>query len=110
MVTGFGGANVIVVGDSHALPEVLKAGGDLVGELLRGDSGGRCGALHLLAVLVGPGEEEGVVAQQAMASRDDIGGDGGVGVADVGAGVDVVDRRGEEELFCSLWHRLERPV
>jgi len=38
----------------HALPEVLKAGGDLVGELLWWDSGGRCGALHLLAVLVVP--------------------------------------------------------
>jgi hypothetical protein len=61
-------------------------------------------------VLVGAGEEEGVVAQQAVASRDDIGGDGGVGVADVGARVDVVDRRGEIELFCGFWHRLEWPV
>ena len=61
-----------------------------------------------LAVLVGAGEKKRVVAQQAMAARDDVGGDGGVGVADVGAGVDVVDRRGEVKLFGRLWHRLER--
>jgi hypothetical protein len=45
-------------------------------------------------VLVGAGEEEGVVAQQAVASRDDIGGNGRVGVPDMRAGVDVVDWRG----------------
>jgi hypothetical protein len=50
-------------------------------------------------VLVGAGEEEGVVAEQAVAARDDVGDDGGVGVADVGARVDVVDRRGEVELL-----------
>ena len=87
-----GGADVVVVGDAHAVPEVAEAGGDLVGELLRGDAGGGGGALDLLAVLVGAGEEEGVVAEQAVAAGDDVGRDGGVGVADVRARVDVVDR------------------
>ncbi len=78
---------------------VAKLAGDLVGELLRRDAGGGGGALDLLAVLVGAGEEEGIVAEQAVAAGDDVGGDGGVGVADVRARVDVVDRRGEVELF-----------
>ena len=34
-----------------------------------------------------------------MAAGDDVGRDGAVGVADVGARVDVVDRRGEIELL-----------
>ena len=87
----FGGADVVVVGDAHALPERLELGGDLVGELLRRDAGGGGAALDLLAVLVGAGEEEGVVAEEAVAAGDDVGGDGGVGVADVRARVDVVD-------------------
>ena len=81
-----------------------ELGGDLVGELLRRDAGGGGGALDLLAVLVGAGEEEGVVAEQAVAAGDDVGGDGGVGVADVRARVDVVDRGGEVELFLCVRH------
>ncbi len=63
------------------------------------DAGGGGAALDLLAVLVGAGEEVGVVAQQAVAAGEDVGDDGGVGVADVGARVDVVDGGGEVELF-----------
>ena len=98
-MAGVGGADVVVVGDAHAVPEGAELGGDLVGELLRRDAGGGGGALDLLAVLVGAGEEVGVVAEEAVAAGDDVGDDGGVGVADVGARVDVVDRRGEVELF-----------
>ncbi len=60
LVLGVGGADVGVVGDAHAVPEVFEGFGDLVGELLRGDAGGGGAALDLLAVLVGAGEEEGV--------------------------------------------------
>jgi len=55
-----------------------------------------------LAVLVGSGEEEGVVAEETVAASEDVGNDGGVGVADVGSRVDVVDRRGEVELFGDM--------
>ena len=63
LVFGAGGADEAVVGDAHALPEVLEGGGDLVGELLWGEvcSGG--GAGYFLSVLVGAGEEKGVVAE-----------------------------------------------
>ena len=95
-----GGADELVVGDAHALPEVAEGGGDLVGELLRWDAGGGGGALDLLAVLVGAGEEVCVVAEETVATGDDVGRNGGVGVADVRARIDVIDGRGEVE----LWH------
>ncbi len=55
-VAGLGGADVVVVGDAHAVPEGLEAGGDLVGELLGREAGGGSGALDFLAVLVGARE------------------------------------------------------
>ena len=51
------------------------------------------GALHLLAMLVGAGGEDGIVALHALEALDGVGGERGVGVADVRRGVDVVDRR-----------------
>jgi len=87
VVAGFGGAEEVVVGDSHALPrgpESWRRPGwrtAVVGfrRPLRS-------ACTFWPLLVGAGEEEGVFAQQAVTARDDIGGDGGVGVADVGTG------------------------
>jgi hypothetical protein len=63
-----------------------------------------CRALDLLAVLVGSGEEERVISQQPVAACEDVGHDGGVRVADVRAGVDVVDRCGEIVGFLLVWH------
>src|SRR5204862_250533 len=54
-------------------------------------------ALDLQAVLVGTGEEPDVVTDQTVPTGDRIGGDGRVGVADVGRVVHVVDRRGQVE-------------
>ena len=104
-MAGFGSADVVRVSDAHAVPEIFELSGDLIGELLGGDAGGGGGALDLLAVLVGAGEEEGIVAEEAVAAGEDVRNDGGVGVADVGARVDVIDRRGEVELLWWLRHR-----
>ena len=104
LVAGFCGADEVGVGDAHAAPEVAEGLRDLVGELLRGDAGGDGGALDLLPVLVGAGEEEDVLAEEAVAAGEDVGDDGGVGVADVGACVDVVDRGGDVEGFCWIGH------
>ncbi len=57
LVLWAGGANEFVVADSHAIPEGAEFGADLVGELLGAFAGGGGGALDLLAVLVGSGEE-----------------------------------------------------
>ena len=65
-----------------------------------GETSGRGGGpLDLLAVLVRAGKEEGIVAEQAVATRNDIGRNRRIGVADVGARVDVVDRGSEIELL-----------
>ena len=50
-----------------------------------------------LAVLVGAGEEEDVLAALAHVPGEDVGGDRRVRVAEVGLGVDVVDRGGDVE-------------
>ena len=94
-----GRADVVVVGEAHAVPQRAELRGDLVGELLRWDASGGGGALDLLAVLVGAGEEEGVVAEQAVTAREHVGNDGRVRMADVRPRVDVVDRRGEVKLL-----------
>ena len=50
-----------------------------------------------LAVLVGAGEEEHVLAALAHVAREHVGGDRRVRVAEVRLRVDVVDRRGDVE-------------
>ena len=52
---------------------------------------------HLGPVLVGPGQEEDVVADQAVPAGQGVGVDRGVGVAHVRRVVDVVDGRGDVE-------------
>ena len=48
-----------------------------------------------LAVLVGAGQEEDVLAALAHVPGEDVGGDRRVGVPQVGLAVDVVDRGGD---------------
>ena len=89
-------ADEIVVGDVQLLPRLLVERGDRVGEVLWRLAGGFRGLLHLLAVLVGAGEEVHVLAEQAVPASDGIADDGGVGVAEVRLCGDVVNRCGEE--------------
>ncbi len=98
-VAGRGGADEIVVLQAHAIPEGAELGGDFVGELLRRFVRGLGCALDLLSVLVGTGQEPGVVSEHAVAAGDGVAGDGGVGVSDVGMRVDVVDRGRDVELL-----------
>ena len=61
---------------------------------------------HLLAVLVGAGEEEDVVADQPVPAGQGVGVDRRVGVADVGRVVHVVDRGGDVEAgHCPVAYR-----
>ena len=97
VVTRLGGANEVVVGDVQVCP-----GGD---EPLSGGVGPGLGGHpvlprrlgHLGPVLVGAGEEEHVVAEEAVPPAERVGVHRRVGVPDVRRVVDVVDRRGEEE-------------
>jgi hypothetical protein len=92
VVPGLRGADEVVVGDVQQLPGVTEALGRAVRHLLGADAVGLGRPLDLEPMLVGAGQEEGVVAQQAVPAGEGIGDDGGVGVSDVRCVVDVVDR------------------
>ena len=92
-VAGLGGADEVVVADVEQRPGVAEPGTGAVG-LLDGAEARLLGRpQHLQAVLVGAGEEPGVVADQAVPAGQRVGGDRRVGVTDVRDVVDVVDRR-----------------
>src|ERR1700680_3547446 len=69
--------------------------GNCVGVGLRRFACGFGGALDVDTMLVGAGGEDRVEALHPLEASDGIGGDGGVGVADVRRGVGVRDRGGQ---------------
>jgi len=107
LVAVLGGAHVAVVADVQRVPAGAEAGRQLVGEDLRVDAPRLRLARDLHAVLVGAGEEEGVVAALAVIARQAVGDQLLVGVAEVRAGVDVIDRGGDVEAAS---HGVSRPV
>ena len=90
-----GGADVVVVADIQAVPGPAEAGADLVHEVLDRQAHGGGGFQDLVAVFVGAGLEAHLLPQEAVAAGQGISHHRGVGVADVGLGVDVIDGRGE---------------
>ena len=98
-----GGADKVVVGNVEPPPGAAKALADAVGERLCVGAGRGRGLIHLLAVLVGAGQKIGAVAVEAVPARQEVGDDGGVGVAEVRFGVDVVDRGGDVEGLLHDW-------
>ncbi len=95
VVLRVGGADEGIVLKAQRVPLTPELGGDGVGELFRRLARGLRGALHLLAVLVRAGGEEHIVAQHPPEPLDGVGGERGVGVADVRRRIDVVKRRRE---------------
>src|SRR5271165_3571581 len=96
-----GGANEIVVRQTHAIPERAEFRGDFIRELLWRFARSLRGALDLLTVLVGAGQEPCVMAQHAVPPRDRIAGNRGVGVPNMRMRVNVVDRGRDVELLHS---------
>ncbi len=91
-------ADEVVVGDVDRLEQRLPRRLDeLVDPGLRRAVVRDGRAQDLLAVLVGAGEQPGVVAGLAVPAREHVGGDLGVGVADVRHVVHVEDRRRDVE-------------
>ena len=72
---------------------VLKLGCQLVAMDLRVDAGFGRGLLNFLSMFIEPGEKEHVASSQAPVASEDVGGHGGIGVADVRHVVHVIDRR-----------------
>jgi hypothetical protein len=96
-VIPIGGADETVEAYSELLPGGPVDARDLLGERSGGDTALRGDLCHLLPVLVGSGQEEGLLPRQAVVASQRVDDDGGVGVADVRLGVDVVDRCGDGE-------------
>ena len=99
LVAGLGRADEVVIGYAERLPQLGKLRHLRIAPLLRSHAvlGGRLG--HFLAVFVEASEEAYVAPLHAHGARHRIGGDGGVGRADVRLAVHVVDGRGDEEGF-----------
>ena len=88
-----GRADEFVVGGVHYVPVRADDARDLIDVFLRRDAGGLCFFLDLLAVLVGAGLEEHVVALKALVARDAVGKHDLIRIADVRAARGVGDRR-----------------
>ena len=106
VMLGIRGPDEEVVGGVDLRHQRLEALGVAVGELGRRDALALGGVDDRLAVLVGPGQEEDVLAPLAHVAGEDVGRDRRVRVAEMGLGVDVVDRRRYVEGHC----RGSRPV
>ena len=91
-------ADEIVVGHAQAVKGVFEGLGVAVGPFQSGHAVLGGGVDHLGGVLIGPGEEEGVIALQPVEACDDVGDGGGIHVPDMWPIVDVVDRCGDIEL------------
>jgi hypothetical protein len=91
-----------VVRDVEGPPQVLGAADDRVGQGLGGQTPLGRRLLDLLAVFVGPGQEEDVLPGQLLEPGQGVGDDRRVGVPDVGHVVDVVDRRRDIKCFLSI--------
>ena len=100
-----GRADEIVVGAAERLHHAAEDGRVPVRQLDRGDPLLLGGLLHLLAVLVGAGQEEDVLAVEPLEARQHVGRDRGVGVADMGYAVGIENRRRDVE-FWRLHRRL----
>ena len=103
-VAGFGGAEEIGVGEPEGLEGGLEGFGVLGGPLERGEIPLGRGGSDAVGVFVCAGEEEDVLAGEALEARGDIGDEGGVAVADVWRVVDVVDGGGDVVLGSGGGH------
>ncbi len=94
-VAGIGGADEEVVAGVDDRHQRFELGGVAVGQLLRGDALALGRVLDRLAVLVGAGEEEDVLAALAHVAGEHVSRHRRVGVTEMRLRVDVVDRRGD---------------
>ena len=87
-----GGADEVVVGDVERVPLLPEYPGHRLHQRGRLDALRLGRALDLQPVLVGTGEEEHLVAEEAVPAGEYVGRDRRVGVPDVGHVVHVIDR------------------
>ena len=93
LVHRVGGADELVIGGVHQIPDGLNLTGNLVNVLLRRDAGCLGLLLNLLTMLVRAGLEINVVTGHALVACDSVGQHDFVGVADVRLRRGIGDRR-----------------
>jgi hypothetical protein len=90
-----GGALKVVDPEVEHLPLPLEFGRDYVAKFLGSLARALRGAFDVYAMFVAAGGEHGIIALHALKPFDEVGHDGGIGVADMRRGVDVVYRSGQ---------------
>ena len=103
LVTLVGGTDEVIVFDVHQLPQFLGIGNDFVHISLGGYALFGSLALDLLAMLVGAGQEIGVITRQLLEAGHGVGRNGGVGVADVHIAGGIVDGCGNVIFLFLHW-------
>src|ERR1051326_4775828 len=98
LVPWLSGADEIVVGQLELCGEALPDGGQFITILLRLLAFGESSLLHFLAVLIQTGQKENFQAKTAAGTRNNIGHDLLVSVAEVRLAIDIVNggREGEQ--------------
>ncbi len=90
-MTRIRGADEVVIRTVHPLDHGLEARHVAFDQFARGNAFPRGGLLNLLAVLVGAGQEEHVVAVEPHETRNRVGRNRFVGVADMRRAVRIGD-------------------
>jgi hypothetical protein len=89
----------VVIGDIQPLPEGLETFHHFIAVSLWIHSPLLSSSLHLLTMFVCTRQEEDPTSFQSLVAGEYISGDRGVGMADMGNVVDVVDRSSDVEFF-----------
>jgi hypothetical protein len=97
LVADFCCADEVIIGDSEPLPERLEAFDHFIAVSFWIHSPLLCCLLNLLTMFICTGEEKNLTALQPFVTGEDVSGDGGVGMADMGDIIDIVDRGGDVE-------------
>src|SRR5262249_36587066 len=100
LVAILGGANEVVVGEPHPLPQRAELAGNLVGKLLWSFARSLGGALDLLPMFVGAGEEIRVLPQHALPTRHRVTSNRRIGMTDVRPRIHVVNRGRDVKLLA----------
>ena len=90
-MAGFGGSDEIVVREIHSFGQVAEALGHLIRECLWRDARVSGRFLYFLTMLVGAGQEIGVLPEQFSVTSENISGNGCVGMTYVRMAIDVID-------------------
>jgi hypothetical protein len=100
LVPNLGSADKIVIAQIQFCDEGFPNGGQVIAILLRAFAFGYCCLLNFLPMLIQPGQEEDFLAETSMRTRNHIGGDLLVSVAEMRLAVYVVNRCRDVKAFA----------